>query len=288
MEDFAHLTVEARIELLGHIARARIGGSHMRGNITRRGKKSWRIKYDVGADETGKRIIQYQTVHGTKRDAETELAKRLTELADGRYVPLTVETGETYARYWLTNVAPVDQSPLTLARYRSLIEAHIIPGIGDIPLKNLDGKCIDAFYADRRTKGKRYGGGLSSASMANLHRLLTLILKSAVKAKKLAASPIADVQTKPKPKRRPIEVLSESELAALLNHLDGGPLYYPTLLSANTALRRAEICGLRWRDLNFESGTLHVAQQVQKIRGELVTLIVKATAADAPFVFPKP
>ena len=63
--------------------------------------------------------------------------------------------------------------------------------------------------------------------MGNLHRLLTLILKSAVKAKKLAASPIAEVQTKPKPKRRPIEVLSESELAALLNHLDGGPLYYP-------------------------------------------------------------
>ena len=112
--------------------------------------------------------------------------------------------------------------------------------------------------------------------MANLHRLLTLILKSAVKAKKLAASPIAEVQTKPKPKRRPIEVLSESELAALLNHLDGGPLYYPTLLSANTALRRAEICGLRWRDLNFESGTLHVAQQVQKIEGELVTLIPKS------------
>ena len=112
--------------------------------------------------------------------------------------------------------------------------------------------------------------------MGNLHRLLTLILKSAVKAKKLAASPIADVQTKPKPKRRPIEVLRESELAALLNHLDGGPLYYPTLLSANTALRGAEICGLRWRDLNFERGTLHVAQQVQKMRGELVTLIPKS------------
>ena len=54
------------------------------------------------------------------------------------------------------------------------------------------------------------------------------------------------------------------------------------------ALRRAEICGLRWRDLNFESGTLHVAQQVQKIEGELVALIPKSDRSRRTIVFPKP
>ena len=47
------------------------GDGKMRGNITRRGKKSWRIEYDVGA--AGERVIRYQTVHGTKRDAEMSL-----------------------------------------------------------------------------------------------------------------------------------------------------------------------------------------------------------------------
>lgn len=49
----------------------------------------------------------------------------------------------------------------------------------------------------------------------------------------------------------------------------------PALLAACTGLRRGEICGLRWRDLDFAKGTLQVSQQVQNIRGELVTLIPK-------------
>ena len=108
--------------------------------------------------------------------------------------------------------------------------------------------------------------------MGNLHRLLALILKSAMKAKKISSSPIGDVQTKPKPKPRKIEVLDEDELAALLHHLRGGPLYLPALVSAYTGLRRGEICGLRWKDLDLDKGTLHVCQQVQNIGGKLVTL----------------
>ena len=247
----------------------------MRGNITRRGKSSWRLKFDAGVDGDGKRVINYETIRGTKKQAEAALSKRLNEVSEGRYVQPTTETVETYARHWLENIAPVDRSPLTLARYHTLIEIHIIPGLGHVALKELDGKTIDAFYTDRRSKGKRYRGGLSSSTMGNLHRLLSLILKSAVKAKKISSSPIGDVQTKPKPKRNKIEVLNEGELAALLDHLRAGPLYLPALVSAYTGLRRGEICGLRWRDLDLGKATLQVCQQVQNIGGELVTLIPK-------------
>jgi integrase len=247
----------------------------MRGNITRRGKSSWRIKFDVGSDETGRRRYHVETVRGLRKDAEAVLAKRLNEFGEGRYVAPTVETVETYARHWLENIAPVDRSPLTLARYRTLIEVHIIPGIGGVPLKDMTGKAIDAFYSRLREGGRRYGGGLSSSTMGNLHRLLSLLLKSAVKAKLISVSPISDVQTKPRPKRQEIVALDESELAALLAHLKDGPLYLPALLAACTGLRRGEICGLRWRDLDFAKGTLQVSQQVQNIRGELVTLIPK-------------
>ena len=98
----------------------------MRGNITRRGTRSWRIKFDVGAADDGKRIIRYETIRGTKKQAEAALAKRLNEIAEGRYVPPTSETVKTWARHWLNNIAPVDRSPLTLARYRTLIEVHIV------------------------------------------------------------------------------------------------------------------------------------------------------------------
>jgi hypothetical protein len=211
----------------------------MRGYIGKRGKNSWRVKFDIEPDPiTGKRRYHTETVHGLRKDAEAALAKRLHEISEGRYVAPTVETVGSYARHWLEVIAPVDRSPLTLARYRTLIQVHIVPGIGEVPLKDLTGKTIDAFYGNRREKGRRYGGGLSSSTMGNLHRLLALLLESAVKARLLAVSPIGDVQTKPKRKRQDIVILDENELAALLDHLRGGPLYLPALVSAYTALRR--------------------------------------------------
>jgi len=202
----------------------------MRGNITRRGKSSWRLKYDVGTDSD--RQIAYVTVRGTGKQAEAELAKRLNELAEGRYVAPTVETVESYARHWLANIAPAERSPLTLERYTSIIRAHIIPRLGPIPLQALDGKAIDGFYAHCRKQGRRDGAGLASGTLQNVHRLLSQVLRSAVKAKKLARSPIDDVETQPKPKRKKIEVLDESEIATFACSPQG-----PLALHADGACR---------------------------------------------------
>jgi integrase len=74
-----------------------------------------------------------------------------------------------------------------------------------------------------------------------------------------------DVQTRPKPKRKKIHVLDEAELATLLAHLKGHWLYMPTLLAAYTGMRRGEVLGLRWRDIDFDKGTLQVAQTIELI-----------------------
>src|SRR6476660_8060676 len=69
------------------------------------------------------------------------------------------------------------------------------------------------------TDGRWYGGGLSSMTMHHLHSVLSQILESAVKARKLARLPIADVQTRPKPKTKQIAVLDENDLVTVLDHL---------------------------------------------------------------------
>ena len=246
----------------------------MRGNITRRGKGSWRLKYDVGTGS--QRQIAYVTVKGTRKQAEAELAKRLSELAEGRYVAPAVETVETYARHWLAHVAPAGRSASSVDRYRSMIEAHIIPGLGAIPLQKLDGKAIDCFYAYLRKHGNRFGGGLSSVTLHNVHRMLSQLLSSAVKAKLLARSPLTDVQTKTRPKRKKVEVHDEAELAKLLVHLRGHWLYMPTLLAALTGLRPGEVLGLRWRDIDFDTGALQVAQAIE-IVGKKIELVEPKT-----------
>lgn len=104
----------------------------------------------------------------------------------------------------------------------------------------------------------------------HIHALLGLILASAVKARKLHRSPKADIQTKPKAKRRDkIEVLDESELATLLNHLRDHWLYMPTLIAASTGLRRGEVLALRWQDVDLRRGTLEVTQATELLHGRV-------------------
>src|SRR5262245_58902682 len=208
----------------------------MRGNITRRGKSSWRLKYDVGTGT--ERKIAYVTIRGTRKQAEAELAKRLNELAEGRYVARSIETLGSYAHHWLTNIAPAKSGPSSLAQYDTVIRTHILPELGEIELQKLDASAIDRLYTRCRERG------LSPVTISNLHSVLKRILKSALKAGKLAYSPMDRIQTEPNAKPREIEVLSEEELGRLLDHLKGHWLYLPTLSAVQTGLRRGEVCGL--------------------------------------------
>ena len=94
----------------------------MRGNITRRGKRSWRIKFDVSADERGNRQIRYVTVRGKRCDAKAELARLLNDHNQGTLVnPTKVTVGE-YLRSWLGN--KTDITAVTHERYQRLSNAE--------------------------------------------------------------------------------------------------------------------------------------------------------------------
>jgi hypothetical protein len=163
----------------------------MKGNITRRGKTSSRVKFDVGFDPiTGKRKYHTETLRGAKSDAVNLLAKRISEQAEGQLVERTALPLATFARHWLSVIAPVSTSPKTRERYAELIEQHIIPRLGAIEIQKLHGPRIDAFYNHLLTSGRRNGsGGLSAQTVRHIHRLLSQILSSAVKAQKLRQCP---------------------------------------------------------------------------------------------------
>jgi hypothetical protein len=81
----------------------------MRGSIIKRGRHSYRIKFDVKG-ENGERDCHVETIRGTRKDAEAALAKRLNEFAEGRYVAPVIETVGSYSEHWLTNIAPATRS----------------------------------------------------------------------------------------------------------------------------------------------------------------------------------
>lgn len=240
----------------------------MRGNITRRGKGSWRLKFDLGTDSiTGKRLTQYVTVRGTKKEAEAELNRRLSQLDEGTFVETSTSTVAEYARHWLNAIAPAKASAKTLERYTEIVEKHLVPHLGRLALQKLEGTRIDTFYQHLRTAGRIDGnGGLSPQTVQHIHRLLSQILASAVKAKKLRQSPMEAVQTTPKVRREEIQVLDDAEMARLLKHLKGRSLYMPVMIAAATGMRRGEVLALRWKDIDLDRAALQVAQVAEETK----------------------
>lgn len=98
----------------------------MRGNITRRGRASWRLKFDTGRDAvTGKRQTRFVTVRGKRRDAERELARLLNDAHNGTLIDPSKVTVAECIWTWLDGVHGL--SPKTAERYRQLAEQQILP-----------------------------------------------------------------------------------------------------------------------------------------------------------------
>ena len=132
-----------------------------RGNVTRRGRNSWRVKFDLGADPvTGKRLTRFVTVRGTKAAAQKELTKLLSSADTGTYVDPHGETIAAFAARWLRDWAAGSVSNKTFERYEALIKVHVLPRIGSIPIQKLRAADLQKLYAgltvaDAPLKGQR-------------------------------------------------------------------------------------------------------------------------------------
>jgi integrase len=189
-----------------------------RGHIRQRGKDSWQLKFDAGRDPlTGNRRIEYVTFRGSKRSAQRELNRLLSEVDSKGYVPQQGTTVGEYARRWLDEIAAQTVSPRTWQRYEELVEHHITPHIGRCRIQDLDGSHIDSLYARLRREGRRDGkGGLSETTVRHIHRVLALIVKSAIKARVIRVNPMEAVQATPRNTKADIQILEDSEVSKLL------------------------------------------------------------------------
>jgi integrase len=143
----------------------------MRGNITRRGRESWRIRFDV-ADGSGKRKQQTVTVRGTKRQAEAKLAELLASVSKGTFVEPSKLTVAELVRARLAQwIASGKISDKTAERYGELIEHQIAPFIGGKMVQRLKPADIEAWHSALRTGGRKNGGALSARTIGHAHRV---------------------------------------------------------------------------------------------------------------------
>ena len=208
------------------------------GTIIRRGKKSWRVKYDLPRDETGTRRIAYKTIKGTRKDAEREKRRLLTALDKGVHVDPSALTVGAYVDQWLEDVAPASVAPKALERYRGLCRNQIKPHLGDKQLQRLRPADVAAWL---QALGKT---GISIRSIRHAHGVLRTALAHAA-AVEIVERNVATVIRPPKQARTEVEILNAEQITDALQKLRGHSIYPIFALAIGTGARRGEIAARR-------------------------------------------
>lgn len=233
--------------------------------IRQRADGVFQIRY---YDENGNRCCE--TVHGTLTDAKNLRLQRLHEVRAGTHIKQTDITLQDYLDTWMEN-RKRDFAPYTRARYEHLIANQILPRLGSLPLTKLTPMRLKTFYADLLEHGSVKGTPLSSTTASQVHRMLSSCLTSAVEDGILSVNPAQRVARSAKPKARRVEikVLKQAELARLINETRTGPwqhFHIPILLAGVCGLRRGEMLGLRWSDLDVATKTIQISRTLQCVR----------------------
>lgn len=240
----------------------------MKGHIRQRGERSWAIVIDLGRDPaTGQRRQKWHSVKGTKRDAQRELARLVHEYNTGAYVEPAKLSVSEYLQKWLADYAQGRVAARTYDRYQEIVRLHLSPALGAMPLSKLQPLHIQAYYTRALKEGRLDGreGGLSPQTILHHHRLLHEALEQAVRWQLLNRNP-ADAVEPPRPERVEMHVLDPAGVSRLLVAAEGTRAYTAILLAVTTGLRRGELLGLRWEDVDLQRGVVSVQQTVQRSR----------------------
>ncbi len=237
----------------------------IKGHLRKRGN-SWTLVVDLPRGSDGKRRQKWIPLHAaTKKEAEKEQVRILHEINQGIYVVPSKTTVSEYMEYWLSEYAEARVAPKTLERYRELHESYIKPGLGINRLETLRSLQIQSFYNDLRQHGGKDGRPLSGQTVLHVHRLLHAALEKALKWDLLVRNPAHAVEP-PKPEKKEKVILREEEKARLLDFGRGTRFYIPTLLALSAGLRRGEVLGLRWMDVDLIGGSVTVSCSLEQTK----------------------
>ncbi len=236
----------------------------MRGSIIRRGKTSWRLKFDVGRDlVTGERQTRVHTFRGTKKEAQAELTRLLGAADVGNYVDPSKLTVSEFLDRWDLDWASLNLSDKTRERYLELIRLNIRPHVGAENVQKLRPVHLTGLYAKLLREGRAKGGGLSPRTVSAVHKILHRVLGHAQQWG-IVAQNVASVVDPPKVTASEIEILSAEQAGTVLRTLRGAAMYPIIMVALSTGMRRGEILALRWRDVDLDRATIRVERSLEE------------------------
>jgi integrase len=253
----------------------------MRGSIAKKGKRWYAVVYDGVDPATGKYRRRWIPAGTRRGDAE----KLLTELVKRSHEGNTVVGDKmTFGAYLTERWLPVQKARLrrsTFDSYRRNIERHVVPALGSVPLDKLAVEDLDLFYARLLTEGRKSKNGeiagLSPKTVLNIHLVLNKALADAYRkgtvVRNVAA--LADAPSLSARRRPEIKAWDADQLARFLDALASHRLYAAFHAASHTGMRRGEILGLRWSDVDTNASRLSVRQALVSVAYEVHVSDVK-------------
>lgn len=241
-------------------------------SIEKRGKNSFRLIVEAGYDANGKRIKRSKTVKvKTKREAEIELAKFITEVETGEYIAPEKMTFKQFSETeWLTKHAEKELSATTLKKYIGQLNTHIFPAFGHKQLNDIKTLHLVSFITDLQKPGARKDGkegSLSGATILDIHKILKSVFSKATDWRVIPKNPMDGVKRPTVEKRKPKYYEADEAqqvIEALYTEPVGWRLYF--LAAMMGGFRRGELTGLEWPDVYFEDNTFTIRQSISLTR----------------------
>ena len=260
------------------------------GMVRKREDGRWEGRIVIGHKENGDPIFRYIYAE-TQKELTAKLRQNITAYQG---VDLTEECRMTLSEWldrWLEQMVAILR-PSTLEHYRSDMEHHVKPYLGQKKLTQITASDLRKLYDDLKKQGRVHprpgqSRGLSTTTVHGIHTTLHHALKSAVDQRLLPHNP-ADHVEPPKVVHKSMTILNEEQLDTFLAAVEQDPIwknFFYTELT--TGLRLGEICGLMWSDFDAKKGTLSVNRTIHKEKGgRLVTGDTKTYAGTRTIVLP--
>lgn len=221
--------------------------------------RRWHGRVSVGLRPDGRPDRRH--VRGKTQAEVTRKVRELERARDARAVPEARQSRvvlREWLREWL-DASALRVRPSTLNGYEVDIRRHIIPAIGANQVDRLRPEHVEYLYATM------LNNGLGVGTVHHVRRTLSKALNDAVRRGRLTRNPVSDAHT-PRYVAPAIEPLTATEAQSILIAARDEPNGAAFVLALSLGLRRGEVLGLRWRDIDLEAGRLRVSGSLSRRR----------------------
>ncbi|UPK64654.1 site-specific integrase [Rhodococcus pyridinivorans] len=227
----------------------------------------WSIRYYVPNPDGGTPRRVQKRGYTTKKAAKDALRGILQDISKGTYQPPTKHTVATWLDHWIETKR---LRPGTLASYRRTIDNHVKPHVGAVKLQDLTPTRLDRLYRHLETKGSRRGHqagetGLSPRTVRYTHTILSSALKAAIHDGLLNTNPADRAHPPTATEAKPEEMTAWTPEQARVfltwtrEHRDLWECWHVLI---HTGLRRGELVGIRWADVDLDRATLSIKRSI--------------------------